>query len=239
LRLGAAGNASGDGRSPGPAGVQRDAAIEEKLVATARLLFERQQLQEAEQVIDRVLLAEPDHVDALFLKGAISHRRHELAQAVDTYYRVLAVDPQHVEAALRIAEIQMSLGKPEHAAPLLRRVCGSSRATQDERAEARWALGIAYGCQCRWNDAAQCLAAAAIDRPSMTVDELYRLAYARFEAGQHEEALRTAGRVLEAAPQHAPARALVAALDAGTHADDGKVIPAGHSEPAVPAPRGW
>jgi tetratricopeptide (TPR) repeat protein len=148
----------------------------------------------------------------------------------------LAADPENVEAQLKIAAIHLRLSEPDRAAPLLRSVCQSSRATSEQLSQARWSLGIACGQQRRWDEAADAIAAALEHRTNVTADEWYRLAYAQYSAGETETAARDVGRALKLQPDHPDALTLASILNVEPQPP---VAPASHVSQTAARPSGW
>ena len=207
-------------------------------VSLARLLAELGELGQAEDSLDAALRLDPADVEALLLKARLAEHQQQHHTAAELYHRVLACDPRNVPARLRLASLHLEAGVPERAGPLLRAVCQNSTAAPHEVAEARWQLGIAYGLEERWADAAVELAAALRLKPQPTGDELYRFAYARHRGGDAIGAAQVARLALKQDPQHAGAQALASIPPAESGATIGppavQFARAGSSPPA-----GW
>lgn len=211
----------------------------DSFVGLARIQMDHGRTDGAEWAIVQALEIEAGHVGALLLLAELAEARGSEPLALETYHRILAGDPENIRARQRIAEIQIASGRPERAAPLLRAVCESETATEEQAAEARWTLGIAYGRQRRWRDSSAALAQAATHRKTMSADDWYRLAYARFAAGDRSGAYADASTALRLQPGHSQAAALTGALErsyAGLHPPSTTVR---RMAMAVPAPAGW
>ncbi|MGH7199660.1 MAG: tetratricopeptide repeat protein [Planctomycetaceae bacterium] len=179
--------------------------------ALARLFFLQGRLDDAERETGAALRCAPSHREALLLKAALAEQRNRFGLALDTYHRVLCCDEENISARLRVAAIQLRSSRPERAAPLLRSICDDPQATAQQQADARWALGLAYGRNGRWEDAAAALAEASRARP-MTADDWYTLAYARFRVGDLAGAQSDLLAALNADPAHTAAVHMAAAL---------------------------
>lgn len=238
------------------------------LMRLAHLFFQEHQHHDADALLNAVLRVDPGHVEALQLKASIAKRQGRDEQALAMYYRILHSEPENSEARLEIAAIYLKQSQPDRAAPLLRAVCRNSQANPRQQADAWWSLGIAYGQQNRWIDADHALTQALTPSPSPTgrggrgqrtrrisPDEWYRLAYARYRAGDLAGSRQALTRVLDGHPKHEAAQILASRLDQDTRSEPtiaeghsaplatagspNGVISAGHTAAEVPAPAGW
>ncbi|MEX2286580.1 MAG: tetratricopeptide repeat protein [Planctomycetaceae bacterium] len=203
----------------------------------ARLLFDLERFGEAEQSIDVALELDPKLTNALLLKSQLAERNHNDQQALEVCHRVLAAEPENAEAQLRIAGIHLRSSQPDRAAPLLRAICQSTQATAAQKADAYWSLGISYGQQRRWADAASALAAACKNREKVSADEWYRLAYAYFLADDDERASAALSRAFALEPAHAASLAMAEALHATSFRQP--IVPVEYAPPQIPRPAGW
>ena len=210
-------------------------------VELAELYIEHHQPMPAAQRLDAALQNDPKHVTALLLRAKLAEHLDDPQAAIETYHRILSVEPQHVEARLRIAWLELEKHQPNLAAPLLRSVCQSSRTTPDELSAAHWTLGIAYGQEKRWTDAATALMSATEHRHEMSADDWYRLAYAQSEAGDWAEARQNLARVLELNPRHENAQAMLEVFRSRKEATGGPIRRIGHTvTPSyAPTPELW
>jgi uncharacterized protein HemY len=120
------------------------------------------------------------------------------------------------------------------AAPLLRAVVDSDHITPGDQAQAHWLLGVIYGSEQRWSEAATQLVAAAAAKEDLSADKCYQIAYACWESGDTRKAREFASRALSQDPEHPDALALAAvcrSAEAPTQA--------AHSTGPLPSPRGW
>ncbi|MBT4865963.1 MAG: tetratricopeptide repeat protein [Planctomycetaceae bacterium] len=204
----------------------------------ARIQLDHSRFRGAERDIISALAIDPEHVESLLLKAELAEQHGRDALAMETYYRVLSRDPENNVARLQLADLQIATGHPDRAAPLLRALCECTAASEQQRAAALWSLGIVYGHRGRWSDAATALAASVPGRRTMTADDWYRLAYARYTAGDFNGAWSDAERVLRLHPDHRRAVAmrnsLQAIADRRSPDDANKRVAL-----VVPTPAGW
>jgi tetratricopeptide (TPR) repeat protein len=208
-------------------------------IALAELYVAHHQPALAVQRLDAALHNDPKNTTALLLRAKLAEHLRDPQTAIETYHRVLSADPNHVEARVKLASLQLEQRQPNLSAPLLRSVCQCSRATPAEVAEARWALGIAYGQENRWADALGALATAAEHRAFLSPDDWYRLAYVRGQLGDWEGARRDVYRVLQMNPRHHNAQAMLDVLRGRETLPDAPVLRTGHSIKPLPKPELW
>lgn len=209
------------------------------LVEISRILVQQNQHPEAFQTIQAVLKLDPNHVDALLLLGDLEQSRNHRESALEAYHRVLAIDSEHVDARLQVALLQIQNGEYDRAAPVLRWICQCPRTDELKRTEANWLLGILYGRQSRWSDAVESLSAAIVKRNSVPADDWYRLAYARFKAGDKFGAARDLKVALQQNPGHVASLAMASSLGYQSAVQAGRIVAIQAVAPAVPAPPGW
>jgi len=63
------------------------------------------QFEEAKTVFEEILRENPNHVEALFLKGACHYKLGDTIEAASAWNRVLAIDPNHAKAQGMLAKI--------------------------------------------------------------------------------------------------------------------------------------
>lgn len=208
-------------------------------VHLALLRFERAEYALVDRPLQRALSLDPQHSEALRLKGRLAEWRGNDERALQAYHRLLRQNPRNVDALLRIADIHIRAGRPQRAAPLLRTACNCSEADRAKKAEAEWLLGIAYGKEQRWREATEALSTALALREGAAADEWYRLAYACYQAGDRQSARRHLQTALGSDPDHEHAHALAAVLRRPRDNGRGGVLQAGFSRKPAPAPEGW
>jgi len=189
--------------------------------------------------VKAALQNDPKNLKALLLRAKLAEFQGDPQTAIETYQRVLSIDPHHVEARVRIAAIQLENHQPSLAAPLLRSVCQSSRATPEEVTEARLALGVAYGQERRWSDAVETLSAAGEEGDGLSADAWYRLAYARSRLGDWEGVRHDLNEALRIKPRHENALTMLDVLRSKQDSPKGSILRIGHSIKPIPVPELW
>jgi Flp pilus assembly protein TadD len=180
-------------------------------VGLAEALFAQQNLNEAEDLVERALELDPRHARGLLLRGKIARARRQDDAALRNYYQVLAFDPEDVEARMLIAELHFERGDQRLAAPLLRSIIETAETTDSQRSRAQWLLGQCYARDERWADAARAMGAGIAGRRS-SARVWYELADARCRAGDAAGAQLAVAEALRLAPTDPRLLALQAAL---------------------------
>jgi tetratricopeptide (TPR) repeat protein len=193
----------------------------------------------ARTAVANALAANPKYIDALLFSAQHQREINDDQGALDALHRVLSIDADNIEAKLGIATLQIDSNRSERAAPLLRTICESPLANPVQKAEAYWALGMVYGKKRRWSDAASAINKAFEHPKRPSADQMYRLAYAQFQANERQQAWQAARVALQLSARHAGAAQLTAALS--TEFDDSarRVVPVGYSNTVLPVPTGW
>ena len=223
--------------------VAKDQADVPSRVQLAQMLYEDGRPDDAAAPLREALELDPAHTDGLLLRAKLAEQTGKSELAMETYHRVLGCDGEQAEAKLQLARLQTTAGRSERAAPLLRSICECPRSTPAQRAEAHWSLGMIYGREQRWSDAAGELTAAAEIRKELPAEDWYRVAYARYRADDHEGAMRAMSGCLRQNSQHDGALVMSATLQAlgstETAAAPRSIIPAQFAVSSLPAPEGW
>ncbi len=145
---------------------------------------------------------DPTNIRALLLKGELEELAGLNPAAIETYHRVLQVDPYSVVSRLKLAALQIKQGESNRATPILRPICHNTAATIDQRAEAQWLLGVAYGAEHRWSDSVASLELALKNRTTTSADDWYRMAYACLQANEMEKVYQAVTQSLALNPVH-------------------------------------
>ena len=211
----------------------------ESWIKIAHLREQKNELAAARSAVTNALSADPKYVEALLLSARHQRAINDDQGAIEALHRVLAIDSNNIDAKLGVATIHIEANRPERAAPLLRTICESPQANPSQKAEAYWALGMSYGKKRRWPDAALAIGKAFEFQKRPSADQMYRLAYARFQADERRQAWQAARVALQLAPRHPGAIQLTAALSAEFNDNTQGVIPVGYSTTALPTPTGW
>ncbi|SEC96814.1 Predicted O-linked N-acetylglucosamine transferase, SPINDLY family [Rhizobiales bacterium GAS191] len=104
--------------APGPSSEKVRAVglmVPEAAEAMARRLFDANSLEEAEQVLQRLLEREPGRAMAWFLLGRVRHARGDRDAAVDFLRKALSLDPKHVAAHNDLGIFLQAQGRLEDA----------------------------------------------------------------------------------------------------------------------------
>lgn len=224
-------------------------------IQLSELYLQQKNYQLADEAIQKALSVEPANVEALWTAAQIEEARDRKQQAIQYCHRIFAIEPRHVPASLLTARMHIANYEPDRAGPLLRQVAEIRSLPPDQLAESEWQLGIAYGQQRRWDDAAAALEGSLEHKPDPTADDYYRIAFAELQAGNSAAAIHQAEQAALLEPTHDDAQTLLAAirqanasasgtlLAGGTprtasQATDG-IIQAGMQPPRIRVPAGW
>lgn len=165
------------------------------LVELARLAFRLDETEQGNLLIGRAVEIEPTNVDALSLQAEWLQRSGSRREAMAAYHRVLAVEPENVNARLRLAQNLIDTRHSDRAAVLLRGVCHCALASDDDKAQARRQLGLAYAREGRWKDAAAEFQRAVDAQQRPSADDLRQLALAYQRSGDDRRAKRVLQRL--------------------------------------------
>jgi tetratricopeptide (TPR) repeat protein len=168
--------------------------------------------QTARRMARRALELDSSQIDALLVQSQIAERAGDSTAAAAVYHRILQIEPNQRQAKLCLASYEIDHDRPEQAAALLRAVCSCPQTPADEKADARWKLGLAYAKAERWKDAALELRLALPERKDATSDDWYQLAWALHRDRRNTEAAEVLRNTLKRNPYHARSKALLAAL---------------------------
>ena len=178
----------------------------------SELQVEMHQTRQAEESIDHVLALDPKHVSALIARAKLQESRKAFQDAISTWFDVLRMEPTNFEARLRLAALHIYYRDPESAAPLVREITQRVQVGSEVSANAHWLLGIAYGQQERWEDTVVALQKSMELKPSNNPNEMYRLAYAYYRAGEISQARQWCHRVQQILPNHPNSQTLLSLM---------------------------
>ena len=181
------------------------------------LLYEKKQYTDALKNLELGLNLDPTNIRALLLKGELEELAGLNSSAVETYHRVLQVEPYNIVSRLKLAALQIKQGESNRATPILRPICHNTAATIDQRAEAQWLLGVAYGSQKRWSDSVASLEQAMKNRSEVSAEDWYRVAYACLQANQMEKVYPAVTQALTLNPLHSETNRLSSYLTQQTN----------------------
>lgn len=169
-------------------------------VSLAEILKDRGEFNRMQQPLAVALSIDPMNLKALWLSAELAERHQRDQQALELCLRIRSLAPNHVDASLLMADIYLKRRQSDRAAPLLRHLLERGTLDSVVAAESQWKLGVAYGVDRRWNDAATELENSLIRGKLYSPDDLYRIAYAHYQAGASAEATRFATEVLKRKP---------------------------------------
>lgn len=64
----------------------------------AKELFDANQIEEAQLVLNSIIEKEPGHFQAILLRGRIFSKKQNLGKAINDYEKVIELDPENKEA---------------------------------------------------------------------------------------------------------------------------------------------
>jgi len=171
-------------------------------------------LTEAEEAYRKVLDADPDNVDALYLLGAIAHAAGQHRQAIDCIGRAIAcaeratpARPPNPFAHSNLGEAYRATGQLSEAMACYRRAL----AIKPDYAEAHYHLGLAFADEGRQQEAIRCYRAAIALKPEL-VRAQYNLGIAMRGQGNIAEAILCMQEVLKLEPGNELATFALASL---------------------------
>jgi tetratricopeptide (TPR) repeat protein len=85
------------------------------LYKEAKDLFDKNQLNAAKILFEKIVLNEANHLDANFWLGNIYYLKGEMAKAIKAFKLILQIDPHHTEAAVSLSVILNDIGRYEEA----------------------------------------------------------------------------------------------------------------------------
>ncbi|HEX8200912.1 MAG TPA: DUF6165 family protein [Isosphaeraceae bacterium] len=170
-------------------------------LAMARRCLQAGDLAQAGSIVRRVLLADPDGLEALLLMAEVSRMTGDIDGAVAALRRAVAVRPDHASAHLLLGNGLLMQRRLDEAAASYRHALR----LRPDYPEACTNLGSVHQEQGRLEDAAACHRRAARGAPGF-VDAHYNLANALKELGRVAEAVASYEDALRLRPDFAPAR---------------------------------
>ena len=180
-------------------------------ITLSRTLLERDRAEDAARLVDLAIDLDSHCTEALLLRGQIAEVRGDLDLARETYHRILLEQPEHGEVRIRLGRIELEHGDLRVASAFLRETLADVPLTTEQVGTAQWMLGTAYARAERWAEAASALS-LGLPPTHATPRQRYELAFACFQAGNRERAREQAALVLNAEPDHVPAREMLVEL---------------------------
>ncbi len=199
----------------------------------------REEFHVAGRHVDRALELSPENGRAWALRGQLNEFAGREEEAIAAYHRAVSCGTQNPAAALRLATLQLDQERSTQSALILRSVIDCPSATDAQRSQAQWLLGVAYVKMARWEQAVATLDEAAKTR-NLSTDDWYLIATARYRAGDLAGARRDVEQQLALHPRHGGFATLLADLNA-MEKNRGPILPATNlvapnESPAVSTP---
>ncbi|HWR98395.1 MAG TPA: tetratricopeptide repeat protein [Candidatus Methanoperedens sp.] len=94
----------------------------------ARKLYEKENFDEAEKLLETLAAEAPFFADVFNKLGVIYHQRGAFGRAAKAFEKALELNPRYTEAALNLAVTYNNLGRYEHASAAFRSAAGFSQA---------------------------------------------------------------------------------------------------------------
>jgi len=180
-----------------------------QLLQAAFQKHQASQLAEAEALYRQVLEIEPDHADALHLRGLIFQQVNQHEEAVALIGRAAELAPDTAFYRVNLANSLIALGRSEDAANSLR----AAIAADPNLADAHYNLGNLL------TESGDAVAAAeafqrAVGLQPIWAEALYGLGLALISSGQGDAGAEALGRSIEAKPDWAEPHAALGAVRA-------------------------
>lgn len=201
-------------------------------VRLAQALMLQNDLDGADAELSEAFDYDPAHAQAWLLRARLEQSRNRPKQALEACYRALSAEPDLPAAQLLAAELLLAQGNPERATPLLRSLVEKRDSCTEQRNEAAWLLGLCYGREGRWNDAALALGKAIAER-AQSASNWYQLAYARYRSGDVDGSQQAVDRALAISPVHSESLTLRKLLQSDT-STSGANATARHTAHVIP-----
>jgi len=100
--------------------LQLDPMSRLSLSIAARVAIARNQLEEAEELAERAVAADPEHAGPLRLQADLCRLRHRPTKALELLTRARALDPEDVDTLSDLARIHLDAGRLDQAEELAR-----------------------------------------------------------------------------------------------------------------------
>ena len=171
-----------------------------KLIQEAYELHQAGKLITAEGIYKEVLIEQPDHIDALFLLGALYLQQGNYDTACTYFMRTLAIKPDHPMAYCNLGTALQESGQVDKAIESYRK----SISLKPDYADAHYNLGNALNNLGQLDKAAKSYEQAILYRQDY-IDAYYNLGNVLIEQCKHDNALDCFTKVIALKPDHAMA----------------------------------
>ena len=193
--------------------VQHEDATAEMFVELAQMYYATGEYPMAQRALKQGLRLNTASAAAWVLQGEIYEKQGKPEEAVAAYHQAVFCEPENMNAAMHLTDGYLAMGKPQRALEMAQ--FARSRSTSGEGvSRLLYREGLAMTQLQRHADAASVLAKAA--NSARTMEEkaelpqtLAALASAQYHAGQREDAILTAQRGVDLAPENTQCAALL------------------------------
>ncbi len=190
---------------------EEDATLQ---VLLAEMYLSRGQMERARRSAERAIDLNPKLASAWAIRGRVMCGTGQFDQALADFHRALGYDSGDGEVLLQIALLHQQANRPQQALVTLHTLA-DTYSPGEEPQEVLQLTAAAYVALGRYEEGVESLQ-AAIAAADATPDIYLQLAEAQLGAGRPAEAAAAARQTLALSPDHAPARALLARLQAPT-----------------------
>lgn len=176
-------------------------SIIEQSYRTALREYQSQRIEAAKELLDRILLLQPDHSEAIHLLGMIAHGERQFDQALEMLRHAIEIKG---DDATYYASLGLVLADRGEFTSAIDSYLTAIR-LDPEYADAYFNLGIAYRCCNQIDDSIDAYQKALQIRPSFP-QALNNYAHVLRQSGRLEEAAEICRRTLELQPDHIESR---------------------------------
>lgn len=179
-----------------PQGISLQAALQQ-----AMTLHQAGRLPEAEALYRQILLAEPNHPEALHFLGLLAHQTGKSEHGAELISRAISNRPAYVEAYFNLGRVRRAQGRLDDAAACFRRTLG----LKPDYAEAHLNLGNTLFAQNKPEEAVTCYRRALMLKPDYG-EALSNLGVILHDQGKPDEAVACYRRALALKPDSVQVR---------------------------------
>ena len=197
----------------------------------AVMLWEIDQRTKAASVASSVLQATPQSKEASLIKARMEVIEGKLDDALVSYLQLSQLAPDDLTVATELGQLHLQRGHSDRACLVFLGALQNADATDKQRSEIEWLLGVAYARCERWSQALNALE-HSIDRGTASAEDWCLLSRVRLECGDVAGAQEDLVRAFTRDPKSAEARKLAERIEISTDSATAArfVTPAGHSD---------
>lgn len=182
-----------------------DASLPALKMAQATLALSAKQIEQAANILEQALRAEPKSTELLYLKAEVQQADNKFDEAVATYRQIIGIDATQFRAQLGIAQLELYRGKLETADQALQ----AAEKLAPKAALVRFARGIIEYRRGNLDAADSAFQSTLLASPEH-IGSLLGYALTSFGAGRYEETIQKARKVLSSQPDNKLANQLLA-----------------------------